>query len=348
MSEKDTFQDPETVSLLRNFHQLRIGVYFADFLIAVSLAWFFYIVSVKSAGAPLQFASLAAACLLMYRSIYFTHELAHQKFRFKKEKTFRVFYVAWHVLCGIPMLAPGFLYHDLHLEHHSKQLYNNPNDGEYERYGSSSPWLIVKSLVGQWAVGLLSIPRFSILTPVSFLFPKLRKRVEERMSFMGLYLEYRRKPPSEGVRAVWLAEELIACLFVNSILFMVFSGRLSGQWIIHWLIITEVSLTLNYFRALTAHRYRGTGEVMSFNEHILDSVTVAGNPFWTELWAPVGIRYHSLHHWFPQIPYCHLSEAHQTLMQKLPENHPYRKTIERSFFSAMSRLIKDGRSAQAA
>jgi fatty acid desaturase len=48
---------------------------------------------------------------------------------------------------------------------------------------------------------------------------------------------------------------------------------------------------------------------------------------WTaELWAPVGLRYHALHHLFPSLPYHNLGKAHRRLMRELPADSPYRQT----------------------
>jgi len=42
-------------------------------------------------------------------------------------------------------------------------------------------------------------------------------------------------------------------------------------------------------------------------------------------WAPVGLRYHALHHYFPGIPYHNLGFAYQRLITSLPEAAGYRE-----------------------
>ena len=49
-----------------------------------------------------------------------------------------------------------------------------------------------------------------------------------------------------------------------------------------------------------AHRYCGSGEPMSSAEQVRDSNDFPG--VLAELWAPVGLRYHAMHHLFPQLP----------------------------------------------
>ena len=44
---------------------------------------------------------------------------------------------------------------------------------------------------------------------------------------------------------------------------------------------------------------------------------------WAGLWAPVGLRYHALHHLLPSMPYHSLGEAHRRLKQALPADSQY-------------------------
>ena len=59
---------------------------------------------------------------------------------------------------------------------------------------------------------------------------------------------------------------------------------------------------LNTVRVLGAHEYESDGRDRSAGRgSSSDSIDTPGGP-WTELWAPVGLRYHALHHYFPGIP----------------------------------------------
>lgn len=89
-----------------------------------------------------------------------------------------------------------------------------------------------------------------------------------------------------------------------------------------------------------AHRYqihRSPPGITPRDMQVDDSVTIEGS-FLTEIWAPIGLRYHSTHHMFPSIPYYNLGKAHRRLKAAVCADHPYSKTIEPNFFSAFSKL----------
>ena len=54
-----------------------------------------------------------------------------------------------------------------------------------------------------------------------------------------------------------------------------------------------------------------------------ESVNVPPPGLIAEIWAPVGLRYHALHHLMPSMPYHALPEAHRRLKAELGENSTY-------------------------
>ena len=102
-------------------------------------------------------------------------------------------------------------------------------------------------------------------------------------------------------------------------------------------------LFINALRTLGAHRWIGNGEEMTFVQQLLDSVNYPDRPLTGGLWAPVGLRYHALHHIFPTMPYHALATAHRRLMRDLPAGSPYRKTEASSLGSVLRLLWKRAR-----
>src|SRR3546814_15421362 len=87
--------------------------------------------------------------------------------------------------------------------------------------------------------------------------------------------------------------------------------------------IAAATLVLNQIRTLVAHLWENDGAVLTVTGQFLDSVNVPPPGLLPELWAPVGLRYHALHHLLPGVPYPALAEAPPPLQAALPAHPPY-------------------------
>jgi fatty acid desaturase len=112
--------------------------------------------------------------------------------------------------------------------------------------------------------------------------------------------------------------------------------------LLYWYAATALASVTNAFRTLAAHRYEGSGASRSRAAQLVDSVDVEG-AWWTELWAPVGLRFHALHHYFPGIPYHNLRRAHECLLRELPAEAPYHHVMQSSLLAALTSLYARGR-----
>ena len=61
--------------------------------------------------------------------------------------------------------------------------------------------------------------------------------------------------------------------------------------------------------------------------------------------APVGLRYHALHHWIPSLPYHNLGRAHRLLISTLGSDAPYRATVEPGFRPPLRDLWRRSRTS---
>ena len=95
---------------------------------------------------------------------------------------------------------------------------------------------------------------------------------------------------------------------------------------------------VNNIRTLGAHRFTNDGRELTFVEQLLDSVNYPKFSIIAEMWGPVGLRYHALHHLFPSLPYHNLGRAHERLMAELPADSPYRQTNADSLRQSLKRL----------
>jgi fatty acid desaturase len=127
---------------------------------------------------------------------------------------------------------------------------------------------------------------------------------------------------------------------------LIFSEPLSPWFLLKVYLTAVVILTLNALRTLGAHRWTSHGGEMNFIEQMVDSVNYPHNPLIAGLWAPVGLRFHALHHIFPTMPYHALAEAHRRLMRELPADSPYRKTEARSLTESIVSLWRRAKASE--
>jgi fatty acid desaturase len=112
-------------------------------------------------------------------------------------------------------------------------------------------------------------------------------------------------------------------------------------------LVSVVIMFLNGLRTLGAHRYTSDGGEVTFLDQLLDSINYPRHPWLASLWAPVGLRFHALHHLFPSLPYHNLAKAHKRLMAELPADSPYRLTESPSLRVSLVQLWRASRASAA-
>jgi fatty acid desaturase len=125
------------------------------------------------------------------------------------------------------------------------------------------------------------------------------------------------------------------------------TGHLPWTFLLQAYLTAVTIIMLNHVRTLGAHRFRHHGDELSLVDQVLDSVNYPHHPLTSGLWAPVGLRFHALHHLFPSLPYHSLSKAHHRLMAQLPADSPYRRTESASLRAALAELWRSARAVQA-
>ncbi|HVV73208.1 MAG TPA: fatty acid desaturase [Verrucomicrobiae bacterium] len=327
------FSIREARSIVRDLFEPSPAIYWTDFLLSMAVGGGCFFVSRRLPVFSVPQVLFAfAACLAYYRAALFIHELIHLR-----EGSFRAFRIVWNVLCGIPFLMPSFLYYT-HLAHHARKHYGTPDDGEYLPLATQPRGEILKYLLQPFIIPLLAVVRFLLLTPLAWVSPRLRRLIHQRASSMVMDPAYVRPLPTKREWRIWRLQETGCFLFVFAAAVLFIRGRLPIDLLVQTYMTAVVILILNHVRTLGAHRFRHRGESLTFVDQLLDSVNYPRHPLTGELWAPVGLRFHALHHLFPSLPYHALGKAHRRLMAELPADSPYRRTESPSLVASIAEL----------
>ena len=311
------FDDFQMRHLVRDLHRVNTGIYWSDLLLTATLGWGSFWVAVILR--PFSWGMLAAeavAALSLYRGLCFLHEITHQN-----RRTLPGFETIWNFLIGYPLLMPSFVYLGVHNDHHKISTYGTSGDPEYLPFARSRKLTTVFAFESVLIPAILLI-RFLLLAPFAFFLPGLQRWLVVHASSLTMNVRYRRAATPSVLNRVRLHSLGILLIWVT-IIGLIIDGILPWRLLAIWFVVSAIASFVNTMRTLGAHAYESSGEPLDRAGQLLDSIDTPGR-FWTELWAPVGLRYHALHHYFPGIPYHNLSKAYQRLVSTLPVSTSYR------------------------
>ncbi len=333
-----SFSMAEAKKIVEDLFEPDPKIYWADFLLNALVGWAALVETVLAPnGSFLQAGAFVLAVLGLYRAVIFIHELAHLK-----KDSFPVFRVVWNLLCGFPLMVPSFTYMGVHIDHHKQKLYGTQEDGEYLPFVIAGRFRILLFLVMMAAAPAFVALRFLVLTPLSYALPPLRRLLWQRVSSLVIDDSYIRPDPTDRDGRWWALQEFMTFLYALAGAVLLWKGILPWKAFFVWYAVAGSILFVNGVRTLVAHCYRNpSNHVLEFSEQFLDSVTVPGVVFVTPLWAPVGLRFHAVHHLFPGMPYHNLSKAHHRFVRQLPADSSYHLTLRKGLWDALGRLWKE-------
>ena len=319
--------------LTRELSKAKAGVYWGDMLASAALGYTALYVAIHAAAVPIAILAGVVAILGLYRAGSFIHELTHVKHR-----DLPGFRLGWNLLVGIPLFIPSFMYEGVHNLHHAKTRYGTVDDPEYLPLALMKPWTLPLFLLASTLAPLALLVRFALLTPLSLLSPRLRALVVSRYSGLQINPAFRRRAAEGELRRAWLWQEAGASLWSIALLTAVATGFVPLRSFFIFIAIASGTMLLNQVRTLVAHLWENDGDPMSVTAQYLDSVNVPPPGSLPALWAPVGLRYHALHHLLPSVPYHALAEAHRRLCAELDATSPYHRASHRGLVPLASRL----------
>lgn len=302
--------------LTKDLYVARGAIYWSDMLLSAGIGYACIAGAILTGNVGLAVVFGLVGALALYRALMFNHELTH----FQKS-TLPGFRTVWNLAVGIPLLTPSFMYEGVHVIHHKRTQYGTIEDPEYLPLALMKPWTLPTFVLVALLAPLALILRFAVLVPLGAILPPVRRFVWQRFSSLSINPEFRRRPAEGDMtrRVFW--QELGGCLWSWTLIGSIFV--LGWQPLLIALTILSLTAVLNQLRTLVAHLWENEGEPMTVTAQFLDSVNVPPPGPLAEIWAPVGLRYHALHHLMPSMPYHALPEAHRRLHRELGDGSTY-------------------------
>jgi fatty acid desaturase len=314
--------------------RIRPWIYWLDLVASAALGWGLFAVSVAAApGSALHLLATAGAIFALLRAALFIHELAHLR-----SGDLPGFEAVWNLLVGIPVAVPSLMYVGSHADHHKRTGFGTEADPEYAPIARWSRLRIAVFVATVAFVPMLLVLRWGVLGPLSRLFPRLRRVVVARCSTLIINVDYLRPEPRGRAAARWAWGEAGAAAGTWLVAAGVLAGWIAPAVVVQWLVVAAGILVVNQVRTLAAHGYENAGEPVDSEGQLLDSINLTGWAPLNALLAPVGLRYHALHHFLPSLPYHSLGYVHRRLLVELPSDAPYRRTLREGFLAPLQKL----------
>ncbi len=302
--------------LTRDLGEARPGIYWPDMLVSTAIGYAGIATAILTSNVAIAVVAGLIAALALYRSLMFIHELTHIH-----KNALPGFRTGWNLLVGIPLLTPSFMYEGVHVIHHKRTQYGTIEDPEYLPLALMKPWSLPAFVLVALLAPIGLIIRAAILVPLGAVIPALRRFTWERASSLSINPDFRRRPPEGDFKKRVAWQE--CGVFVWSWALLASTQVLGWKPLLVALAILSLTATLNQLRTLVAHLWENEGEPMTVTAQYLDSVNVPPPGLAAEIWAPVGLRYHALHHLMPSMPYHDLPEAHRRLAKELGTGSTY-------------------------
>lgn len=328
--------DAATRKLVSDLHTPNPAIYWSDLAASALAGWGAFVIAVVATSWPVTMLAVFISAAALYRGLCFTHEITHLR-----RRAVPGFETAWNVIVGVPLLLPSFTYVGVHQSHHSIATYGTKADPEYLPFAQSRAIIWIFSLQSSFLIPILLVIRFLVLAPVGLAWPAFHRWLERRASSFSMNPDYVREVPAAMARQmrVW---ECVVLMAWGAVALLTTRGVMPMRVLLVWLAVMVLVSFVNTLRVLGAHDYESDGTPGDRRFQLIDSIDTPGGP-WTEFWAPVGLRYHALHHYFPGIPYHNLAAAYRRIVTTVPDPAEYLESTSPSLRASLAALYRKAR-----
>jgi fatty acid desaturase len=321
--------------LARDLQRPNPVIYWSDLLGSTLFGYAALAGAMMSSWTSLAIVCGAGAVLALYRATLFIHEITHLD-----HVRLPGFRLVWNLLIGIPLMLPSFMYEHIHIIHHSRTRYGTIDDPEYLPLALMKPWTLPLLLFLSLLMPVALLLRFGVLGPLSLLSSRLRRTVIGRLSGLQINPRFERTRPAGDFARQWAWQEVAASLVAIALIAGLASQLLPLRILLIYLGVIAGIAVLNQVRTLVAHLWESDGAPLTVTAQYLDTTNVTKG-FLPWLWAPVGLRFHALHHLLPSLPYHALGQVHRRISHALSPDSSYHRANYPSLYALLRKLVNE-------
>jgi fatty acid desaturase len=318
--------------LVRDLFRPSPRAYWLELALTGSASWAAILVACLSGSPFVIAAALTLAVPLWYRALAMIHELTHQR-----PEELPGFHLAWNLAVGVAWFLPSVMYEGVHAGHHKKTTYGTAADPEYLPL-DGRPGAVLRYLALSFVLLPALAARFLVLAPLSWVVPPLRRLLIRSASSYVINLGYERSMSAAERRKLFLWECVVLLAWWPA-LGLTLAGEVPWRWLAVWYAAFTLVALVNRTRMLAAHRFASEGLATDHLGQFADSIDSPAG-WCAELWAPLGMRYHALHHLFPTLPFHNMGRAYRRLVANLAPDSFYHRSRGRGLWWALARLLR--------
>ena len=311
------------------FSRVSPSRYWSDLILSAGAGWLGLSLAAFSDSLATAAFAFVAAVIFHYRATAFIHEVVHV------QKKIPLFQQAYNLVIGFANCYPIYIY-EPHFYHHLTRCYGTKDDPEYNSLeGQNRLKVIATPIVLSLILPLYQTFRFVCL-PLFYpiLNSKTKHFIFERMSTLVFNANYRRPHANDEALKVMVRSDLCCAAYRIIAISLTAMNILPLRFLVLWYCTIVLGSIMNMYRALANHDYsRPFGRRNRF-EQFMQSKTLSPHLI-NEIWAPLAMGYHALHHLAPAIPYHELPKAHRYILNTPSIAWLYMETMNPSGIDAV-------------